>query len=214
MAKKRPRGLLFVVSAPSGVGKTTIVQAILGMWHGLRYSVSCTTRQPRPDETPGKDYHFLSRREFQKGVRSSRFLEWAEVHGEYYGTDGRQVENWLAQGDDVLLDIDIQGAGQVRCIYPLARMVFILPPSLEVLKERLEKRATDSADQIARRLATARREIQEAPWYDFIVTNDVLDEAVSDFSSIIRACRCMRVFQAERLVDGILSPHHHSSLRL
>jgi guanylate kinase len=211
MMEKAHRGLLFVVSAPSGVGKTTIIQEIRGDFPALLYSVSCTTRQPRPYETDGKDYHFLGKQEFLDGVGAGRFLEWAEVHGEYYGTDGDQVEGWLAQGSDVLLDIDVQGARQVRCTYPHAHMIFILPPTLQTLKERLRKRATETADQMSLRLSAAEREIREASCYDFLIINDLLDEAVADFKAVIRACRCTRAYQAARLIKGILSPH--SSLR-
>jgi len=185
-----------VVSAPSGVGKTTIIQSVLTRWPGIRFSVSCTTRSPRPGEVDGEAYHFLSREEFLRGIPAGRFMEWAEVHGEYYGTDGRQVEQWLSQGLDVLLDIDVQGARQVRCTHPSAHTVFIVPPSLDILAMRLENRGTESQEQLAMRLAAAHREMQEAPWYDYIIVNDALDEAVADFDAVLRACRCSSAIQS------------------
>jgi len=192
-----------VVSAPSGVGKTTIIRSVLSTSPGLRYSVSCTTRRPRPGEVDGADYHFIGRDEFLSGLRSGRFLEWAEVHGEYYGTDGLQIENWLAAGDDVLLDIDVQGARQVRCSHPAAYTLFVLPPSMDILEERLRSRGTESPEQIAGRLAAARNEILEAPWYDFIILNDDLEEAIADCNAVLRAARCTRNARAP-LLQGFL----------
>lgn len=204
MAPQPQKGLLFIISAPSGVGKTTIIQQVLSERPDLRFSVSCTTRQPRSGEIPGKDYHFLSDDEFNSWIESGRFLEWAGVHGRKYGTDGRQVEDWLRSGMDVLLDIDVQGALQVRCSYPTAHTIFILPPSLAILEQRLRSRGTDSEEQINKRLRTAGREIQEAPWYEFIIVNDVLDEAVADLLAILRACRCRTAHQASRLKPFLL----------
>jgi len=203
MLSRTSRGQLFVVSAPSGVGKTTIIRSVLSTSPGLRYSVSCTTRRPRPGEVDGADYHFIGRDEFLSGLRSGRFLEWAEVHGEYYGTDGLQIENWLAAGDDVLLDIDVQGARQVRCSHPAAYTLFVLPPSMDILEERLRSRGTESPEQIAGRLAAARNEILEAPWYDFIILNDDLEEAIADCNAVLRAARCTRNARAP-LLQGFL----------
>jgi guanylate kinase len=205
MAQKPHRGLLFVISAPSGVGKTTLIQRILSERPDLRFSVSCTTRPPRPGEVPGKDYHFLSDDEFDSGIESGRFLEWAGVHDRRYGTDGEQIENWLCGGTDVLLDIDVQGALQVRCSYPEAHTIFILPPSLVVLEQRLRKRETDSEEQITKRLLAAGREIQESPWYEFIIVNDELNEATTDLHAVLRACRCRMGSQASRLKPFLLS---------
>jgi len=199
MLPPAPTGRLFVVSAPSGVGKTTMVRAVHALHPDLRFSVSCTTRAARPREVPGEDYHFVSREEFVRGIQVGRFVEWAEVHGEYYGTDAGPLQDWLGEGRDVMLDIDVQGARQVRCSYPHAHTIFVIPPSLEVLRERLEKRGTESPEQVTKRLEAGRRELREAPWYDFIIVNDLLENAVSDFASIIRACRCQRACQAHRL---------------
>ena len=209
MISEANQGLLFVVSAPSGVGKTTIIRAVQEAWPQLRYSISCTTRSPRTGEREGVDYHFITRQEFLGGIRAGRFVEWAEVHGEFYGTDGQQVDKWLAEGKDVLLDIDIQGARQVRCAYPAAVTIFILPPSMEVLKERLESRGTESEEQVAIRLGAAQREILEAPWYDYLVLNEILHEAIADFNAILRACRCARAHRAAQLRDFLLLREPH-----
>lgn len=199
MASQNPPGQLFVVSAPSGVGKTTIIRAALTRSPGLRYSISCTTRPARTGEIDGRDYHFISRKKFQQGIAAGRFLEWAEVHGNFYGTDGEPIREWLGQGDDVLLDIDVQGARQVRCSHPAARTVFILPPSIEELLQRLKGRGTESEEQLARRMRAAHTELAESPWYDYIVVNDQLEGAVEDFMAILRACRCERSQQAGRI---------------
>lgn len=199
MPPPNPRGQLFVVSAPSGVGKSTIIGKVLEEFTELRFSVSWTTRSPRPGELDGVHYHFRSTEEFLQGIREERFVEWARVHGNHYGTDGRQIEEWLAAGLDVLLDIDVQGARLVRCAHPTARTLFILPPSLEVLSRRLQDRGTESPEQLARRLAAARGEMEEAPWYDAIIINDVLEEAVADFKAVLRASRCERARQSHRL---------------
>ncbi|GLI34800.1 guanylate kinase [Desulforhabdus amnigena] len=199
MLPQDQRGQLFVISAPSGVGKTTIIRTILAQWPSLRFSVSCTTRSPRAGETPGKDYHFLSHEEFERGIQSGRFLEWAQVHGQYYGTDGEQIEEWLIDGEDVLLDIDVQGARQVRCAHPGVQSIFILPPSMKALEERLRGRNTESPEQLAARLTAARKEIQEAHWYDYIVVNDILEDAIADLQAILRSCRCKRMFQLEKV---------------
>ncbi len=193
------QGQLFVVSAPSGAGKTTLIKSILPQWPNLCFSVSCTTRLPRPGEIAGKDYHFLSRDAFVQGIHEERFLEWARVHDEFYGTDGNQVREWLGQGKDVLLDIDVQGARQVRCAYPLARTIFVIPPSLEALRERLLARNTETPEKLERRLHGALEEVREAAWYDFVVINDVLSQAMEDFQAILKACRCDRLQQASQL---------------
>ncbi|MFZ2448321.1 MAG: guanylate kinase [Syntrophobacteraceae bacterium] len=201
-------GQLFIVSAPSGVGKSTLIRRILDERPKLKFSVSCTTRPPRPEEVHGKDYIFLAKEEFLNGISSGRFLEWAEVHGNYYGTDLNPVENWLKAGSDVLLDIDVQGARLVRCVYPIAHTIFILPPSLNVLEERLRNRATESEEQLAIRFATAQRELLEAPWYDYVVVNDSLEKAVADLKSVLCAARCARISQAPRLKAFLMAMMH------
>ncbi len=198
-------GQLFIVSAPSGVGKSTIIRSVLEECPKLKFSVSCTTRPPRPEEVPGKDYHFIAKEEFRNGIDSGRFLEWAEVHGEYYGTDVHPIEKWLKAGNNVLLDIDVQGARLVRCAYPAAQTIFILPPSLNILEERLRSRGTESEEQLAIRFAAAQRELLEAPWYDYIVINDDLQEAIADMKAILRAGRCSRTVQSTKLRAFLLS---------
>ncbi len=202
----RPSGHLFVISAPSGVGKTTLLKRVLEAVPDLRYSVSCTTRPPRPGEEHGRDYFFLSQDEFEEGVRTGRFLEWALVHGRYYGTDGRIVHGWLQEGWDVILEIDVQGARQVRARHPSATTIFILPPSMEVLRQRLQGRGTESPEQLELRLKAAFSELQEAPWYDYLIVNDALDAAVQDLVSVFRASRCHRLRSAHVLQPLLKTP--------
>jgi guanylate kinase len=198
-------GQLFVVSAPSGAGKSTIIRSVLADRPKLKFSVSCTTRPMRHEEVPGKDYHFISREEFLRGIQSERFLEWAEVHGRFYGTDRRPIEKWIKAGHDVLLDIDVQGARLVKCAYPSIRTIFILPPSMQVIEERLRGRATETEDQLAVRVAAARREVLESPWYDYIIINDDLQEAIEDLKAIVRAGRSSRIAQAAGLWSFLMS---------
>jgi guanylate kinase len=169
-----------------------MIKALLPRWPALRFSISCTTRAPRAGEVSGKDYYFLDREEFAEGIREGRFIEWARVHGEYYGTDGRRVGEWLEAGEDVLLDIDVQGASRVRCVYPRAITAFIVPPSMEILRKRLEARGTESPEKLASRLSAAWSELRVAPWYDFIIVNEILEDAVADLDAIIRASRRRR----------------------
>ncbi len=199
MIREPKWGQLYVISAPSGVGKTTLVRSLLKNLPDVRFSVSCTTRSPRAGEIPGTDYHYLTRPEFQQGILAHRFLEWARVHDEYYGTDGDQVARWLREGQDVLLDIDVQGARQVRCAYPDCVTIFILPPSLGILQERLRRRGTESPEQLERRMSAAHREILDAPWYDFLIVNDLLPDAIADLESIFRAQRCRRSRQSWKI---------------
>jgi len=205
MSAPATAGQLSIVSAPSGVGKSTIIRKVIADSANLRFSVSSTTRPMRSGEVAGKDYHFLAREEFVKGIGEGRFLEWAEVHGHLYGTDRLIVERWLKAGHDVLLDIDVQGVRFVRCSYPDARTIFILPPSMEVLEERLRKRGTETAEQLAIRIAAARREILDAPWFDFIVINDSLEEAVDDVKAILRAGRSSRAVRSPELEILLMS---------
>jgi guanylate kinase len=199
------RGHLYIVSAPSGAGKTTLIRRIREKRPEIRFSVSCTTRSPRPDELAGRDYHFVTRREFQQGIEADRFLEWAEVHGHFYGTEARQIETGLAAGQDTILDIDVKGASQVRCSYPQAHTIFIVPPSIEVIDQRLRHRNTESEQQVEKRLAAARLELQLAPWFDFIVVNDVLEDALTELNSILSACHCLAPHRTAWLKD-LLQP--------
>lgn len=184
------KGLLLVVSAPSGAGKTTLCRLLIERL-SFRFSVSHTTRRPRPGEVHGRDYYFVSRQEFETLVREGAFLEWAEVHGNLYGTSMAEVERALSGEEDLLLDIDVQGASQVkRKLGGQAVFVFIMPPSLEELERRLRSRGTEDEETLARRLARAREEIAYAPWFDYVVVNDQVERAFSDLVAIIRAERC------------------------
>jgi len=176
---------LFVVSAPSGAGKTTLCRAMLRRFPKLAYSVSYTTRPPRRGERHGVDYFFISTEDFRKGIDAGAWAEWANVHGNYYGTSLRQIETNLAAGRDMLLDIDVQGACQIVEKFPLSITIFIMPPSLEVLAERIRARRTDSRAVIARRLANARREIAKKDCYRYCIVNDRLDAAKESLAAVI-----------------------------
>ena len=182
-------GLLFIVAAPSGAGKTTLVRQLLASTTGIGLSISHTTRAPRPGEADGREYHFIDVDRFKAMVEAGDFLEWAEVHGNYYGTSKRWIEAERAAGRDVLLEIDWQGARQVRQIFPDAISLFILPPSMEILSQRLQGRGTDSPDVIARRLAAAREEMSHVGEFGYVIINDDLQTALADFSAVVRASR-------------------------
>ncbi len=183
------RGLLFVVSAPSGTGKTTVCRRLLERDPGLALSISHTTRRPRPGEVPGRDYHFVSHRAFREMVERGAFVEFAEYGGNLYGTSEAELERILASGRDALLEIEVQGAAQIRQRRPDARLIFLLPPSLEVLEARLRGRGTDDEDAIQKRLALARRELAAAPNFDYAVVNDDLDRTVEALLEIVEAER-------------------------
>lgn len=182
-------GNLFIISAPSGTGKTTLLKEVQLRLPEIRFSVSFTTREPRKGEVHGRDYFFISKDEFLRGIREGRFLEWACVHGNYYGTDKAVIEEWLSNGLEVILDIDVQGARTIKCQYPFASTIFILPPSWEELERRLRSRGTDSDEVIRRRLSNASKEISEAFWYDYIVINDEISKAVDELITIITSFR-------------------------
>ena len=198
MLSKKPRGLLIVISAPSGTGKTTLTRMLLEEFPHMEFSVSFTTRPPRPGEVNGRDYWFISKEEFLKRIEEGDFLEWAEVYGNLYGTSKSQVLKALNEGKDVLLDIDPQGALQVKRNFPEAVLIFILPPSLKELEERLRRRGTDTEEVIKRRLEIAREEIKRAPLYDYIIVNDVLEVAYSRLKSIITAEK----FRSSRFLEN------------
>lgn len=182
-------GALFIVSAPSGGGKTSLIKALLETEPALRLSVSYTTRPPRAGEVDGSDYHFVSLAQFERMLEAGEFLESAVIYGHRYGTSQKWIERELRDGHDVLLEIDWQGARQVRRLMPGAIGIFILPPSLEVLESRLRSRAQDSAETIARRLAAAREEISHVSEYDYVIINEDFDRAALDLRSIVRAER-------------------------
>ncbi len=183
-------GLLLVISGPSGVGKGTIVNEIKNRYENLSCSISVTTRPPRIDEVEGKHYFFLSKEDFLRRIVKHDFLEYALVYGNYYGTPRDEVFKKLDAGEDVVLEIDINGAMQVKSNYPEAVLIYILPPSFSVLKERLINRETDSPEVIARRLQAVHEELQYISEYDYLVINDQLSKAVDNVSSIINAARC------------------------
>lgn len=184
-APHRP-GRLYVISSPSGGGKTTVVRRLRRLVPGLVRSVSVTTRAPRPGERKGRDYHFITTAEFRRLRRGRALLEWAKVHDAYYGTPRAPIEAALDAGRSAILNIDVQGAAQVRkALGARAALIFLLPPSLEQLRERLERRRTESAAAIRRRLSAAKREIACAEWYDHRIVNDRLAKTVRDVKAII-----------------------------
>jgi len=183
------RGILFIISAPSGAGKSTLCRAVLDRFTDLVYSVSYTTRSPRSGEQKGVDYHFIVKDEFEKGIASGRWAEWAEVHDHYYGTSADFLDGELSIGRDILLDIDIQGTRQILQRYPDGVTIFIMPPSLETLKSRLQSRGTDSPEVIAVRLKNAREEMAQKNLYRHIITNDRLTDAVAELIAIFEKYR-------------------------
>lgn len=188
------KGLLVVVSGPSGSGKGTVLKKLFAKRQKLYYSVSATTRNPRPGETDGVNYFFLTREEFIKQIENNNMLEYAEYSGNYYGTPRSQVEERLSMGFDVILEIEVQGAARVRNSCPGCVSVFLMPPSLAELERRLRHRGTESEEKIRSRLSIAKNEIDTAPDYDYIVVNDTVEKAARQISSIIsaeknRSCR-------------------------
>jgi guanylate kinase len=176
-----------ILSAPSGGGKTTIAKALLSARTDLGYSVSCTTRQPRPGEIQGKDYYFISRSDFLTKRERGEFAESAEVHGNLYGTLRSEVLKVLESGRHVLMDIDVQGAAQFTKVFPQSVTIFILPPSAEVLLDRLRMRMTESTQQLADRLQSALQELQSVDEYEYVVVNDELNQAIARIGSIVDA---------------------------
>jgi guanylate kinase len=196
-------GNLFIVTAPSGAGKTSLVRALLQRDPQVRLSISYTTRAPRPGEQHGVDYCFVDEAEFMRMLEAGEFLESALVHGARYGTSQGWVQEVLQHGEDLLLEIDWQGAAQVRNLFPYAVSIFILPPSQEALHERLTKRGQDSAEVIARRLANAREEISHVSEFDYVIINEHFDEALQDMQAIIRSRRLKTEKQLRRHAEMI-----------
>ncbi len=202
-------GCLFVLAAPSGGGKTSLVAALLEREPGIRLSVSYTTRAARPGEVDGVHYHFIDEPRFLELKANGEFLEHAFVHGYWYATSATWLRDQVTQGRDVLLEIDWQGAGQVRRLIPDAVHIFILPPSLSSLKERLEKRGQDAPEVIARRLEAAREEMRHCIEFDYVIMNQDFARAVDDLSAIVRAARLTAPRQAARhaqLLQRLLNP--------
>lgn len=197
------RGIPIVLSAPSGAGKSTLVRGLRSRLDGIGFSVSHTTRAPRAGEKAGEDYHFVDRPTFEALVARGGFAEWAEVHGNLYGTSLEELFRRLDEGVDVLLDIDVQGARQIAEKVEGAVRVFVLPPAPEELRGRLRKRASDPEDVVERRLANARAEMEQARGYDYLVVNDDVERAVGELCAIVRAERCRTKRRLEEL-DRVL----------
>lgn len=197
------KGIALVISAPSGAGKTTLLQRLLREFPQFGYSISCTTRQPRQGEVDGKDYVFLSREEFEQRRAQGYFAEWAEVHGNLYGTPLAPVQDSLQRGQDVLFDIDVQGAAQLKLSLAEAVFIFILPPSMTELERRLRSRALDDEATIERRMANARQEMLESRWYDALVINDDLDTAYDALRSVFVAAS-LAPFRSPDLPEALL----------
>ena len=195
-------GNLYVGAAPSGAGKTTLVRLLLEQEAAVQLSISYTTRAPRAGEVDGREYHFVEATEFQAMIAREEFLEWAEVHGNFYGTSKKWIADQLAADRDVLLEIDWQGAQQVRKLFPQAIGVFILPPSMDELTRRLTGRGTDSADVISRRLAAAQAEMRHVGEFDYVNINDQLARALDDLRAVVRASRLS--FGAQRVRHAAL----------
>ena len=203
------RGRLYVVSAPSGAGKTSLVKALMERDPRIRFSVSYTTRKPRPNEIPGRDYHFVSMERFAEMLAHDEFLEHAQVFDNFYATGVRAVQEALANGEQLLLEIDWQGARQVRSRLPEARSIFILPPSRSALEQRLKARSTDSDAVIQRRLRDAAQDLGHWDEFDYVVINDQFEQAIEDLQAIVenrgsrlQAARPEVVQLAARLVDS------------
>jgi guanylate kinase len=183
------RGHLFIISAPSGGGKTTLSKAVIDRFKDILYSVSYTTRSLRNSEQDGVDYYFIQKKDFEQRIESGYWAEWAKVHGNYYGTSGEFLEKGLASGRDILLDIDVQGTRQILEDYPDSITIFIMPPSLETLRKRLEMRKTESRATIKKRLLTAEKEMAQKNLYRYLIVNDQLSVSLEKLVAIIEKYR-------------------------
>lgn len=191
--------LFIILSAPSGAGKTTMCRRLLASCPNLSFSVSFTTRMPRPGEEGGKDYYFISEESFKEKIAQGEFVEWVENYGQFYGTSRKVIDSCLKKGCDIIIDVEPRGAGKIKAIYPRGILVFVLPPSWEELKNRLIKRGYDKEEELRGRLAKADDEIKEVVWYDYIIFNDCLDEAVNQLHAIYIAEKTRR----ERLMGRV-----------
>ena len=199
-------GTLFIISAPSGAGKTSLVAELLQRLENIQVSVSHTTRPSRPKETDGIDYHFITQQQFETMIEQQQFVEHAEVHSNYYGTSKEWVQNKLSKGVDVILEIDWQGAEQVRKKIPSAKSIFILPPSKQALFERLKKRGQDSGQVIEQRIAAAKEEMSHYNEADYLIINDQFELACKQLQNIVEATRCEINFQRhKKLLIDLLS---------
>ena len=188
-SEPKDRGLLVVLSAPSGCGKDTVLQKLSEQTR-IRRSVSMTTRPQRPGETNGKDYYFVDEAYFRRQIECGNMLEYTNYNGNFYGTPRTAVDEWLRQGETVVLKIEVEGGENIRRIYPDSVSIFLVAPSLHVLRERLTRRSSDSLEEIESRLTIAMSEMKQAPQYDYVVVNDRLEDAVCDVLAILRAERC------------------------
>ncbi len=186
---KHNKSHLFVISGPSGVGKNTIIRAVMQKVDGLSYSVSHTTRRPRNGEINGRDYYFVDEKTFKKMIEDGLFVEWAKVYSDYYGTSFSSIREKLAEGKDVILDLDVQGGMNIRKHFKNSSLIFVIPPSIEELKRRLRKRGTED-EIIEKRLSNIEFELKMAERYDYIVINDSLERAIKEMEAIIIAERC------------------------
>lgn len=205
-------GNLFIVVAPSGAGKSSLVNALLAADDAIRLSVSTTTRAPRPGEQDGREYHFASVEDFKQRCAKNEFLEWAQVHDNFYGTSRIWIEEQMRNGHDVLLEIDWQGAQQVRKQFHNAVGIFILPPSLQALEDRLNKRGQDSPSVIARRIFAAGSEMAHAPEADYVIINDTFEVALAALRSVVEATRLRFISQQARHADLFAELGIHASL--
>jgi len=194
-------GNLFVVAAPSGAGKSSLVKALMELDAQVQPSVSHTTRAPRGQEKHGREYFFVSPQEFDAMVLSDAFVEWAHVHGQRYGTSKKMIEDRMSQGSDVVLEIDYQGAIQIKRMYANAVLIFILPPSWEELRSRLERRGEDAADIIEMRLKNAAEELAQAKEFDFVIINEVFERALFDLKAVVHAQRLKYIAQRRARPD-------------
>ena len=201
--KSSPRGVLYVVSSPSGGGKGTIIRRVLDVVPDLSYSVSYTTRAPRNGEVNGREYFFVDRKQFEEMVAAGEFLEWANVHGNLYGTSQKQIVTETSAGTDIVLEVDVQGAASVKRLGLDSVSVFILPPSLETLRERLALRGTDTPESLAVRLRNAPDELRQYANFDYVILNDDVARAASQLGAIISAERARRSRQVNLVNDVI-----------
>jgi len=186
------KGLFIVVSAPSGAGKSSICQGLLRAYPEIEFSVSYTSRPPRPNEVDGKDYHFVSRNEFQRGIKQGRFIEWVKNYGQFYGSSREIIEESIQNDKDLLLDIEPRGAKKIKQEYKRGIYVFILPPSRSELLNRLKKRGHETEDAIQKRFVQAETELRELSWYDYVIFNQDLKKAINQLISIYVAEKCKK----------------------
>ena len=210
MLERKNRGSLFIVSAPSGAGKTTLCMKLVSSLPDLKFSVSYTTRRPRPGEINNRDYTFITRADFLAMVGRREFVEWAEVHGALYGTSRARLEEIMDSGSDVILDIDTRGAMQIKNRHEEGTYIFVLPPSMDILKQRLEKRMTNSQEDIEQRLRTAVSEIRNYSEYDYVIINDIFEKALKEFEAIIVSHRVgVRMIEPLWVNESFLKQEEH-----